>query len=446
MKVSLICPTNYYGESATRSIYYPMGILLVGSLIKDSFPSWDVSVIDGELYSTKELEQKLDSVDVLGLSANTNNYPLCLELAKFAKDHGTKRVILGGPHATALPRQILQNQPSIDGVIVNDGEESLLELLAGKDLSKIVNLYWRNQNGNIRQNGVIPPTKPPRFIDMNFSLMSFEPYWREHKEEFPEMDEKFIEGFTHVGCTWRVKAGCKFCDIPYPFNNYQAPGRFWRDFQEARGKLGVRSFKDYGDCLTGNYERVKALLESRPSSMDDTELSCYGRSVEITEEMADLLKELNVRYVYIGFDSGSTKMLQAMRQGYALKHNYQAAERMAKRGINITGSLILGADGESEETIAETEKFAREMAQIHSVTQLHCAVLNIFPGSPYGAEIRRVYPHLQDDDKWDVMDTQRLWADKFCSVSQEYLHERAKEINNLNPSSRKRYFGIKKET
>lgn len=58
MKISLVCPTNYYGESATRGIYYPMGILLVGSLVKDTFPSWDVRVIDGELYKEDDLDRK----------------------------------------------------------------------------------------------------------------------------------------------------------------------------------------------------------------------------------------------------------------------------------------------------------------------------------------------------------------------------------------------------
>src|SRR3989344_8640900 len=98
------------------------------------------------------------------------------------------------------------------------------------------------------------------------------------------MSEKYLEGFTHVGCAWREKIGCSFCDIPYPFNNYQVPGRFWRDLKEVKHIFGVQSFKDYGDCLTGNPERVKALLDTRPYDMEDIEFSCYGRSKEIDDE------------------------------------------------------------------------------------------------------------------------------------------------------------------
>ncbi len=462
MKISLVCPTNYYGASATRGLYYPMGVLLVGSLVKDTFPTLDVRVIDGELHEMNELESMVSGSDILGLSANTNNYQHCVHLANFAKSHGTKSIVMGGPHASAILRHgdkqtpmsnlILRNQPNIDAVIVNDGEHAFLKFVVESqkshpDYTKIDNLYWRNESqlGSIQRNQVILPTQPPRFVDMNFSLMNFEKYWKEHKKEFPFMSEKYIEGFTHVGCAWREKLGCSFCDIPYPFNNYQAPGRFWRDLREARNILGIRTFKDYGDCLTGNPERVKALLESRPSDLEDTEFSCYGRSKEIDEEMAQMLADLNVRYVYIGFDSGDNKMLRSMQEGYTVESNYKAAELLSTKGINITGSLILGAAGESSETIANTERFAIELVKYPNVTQLYCAMLTPFPGAPMNKKFLEANPEFAEMDVWDTEQTQRFWIDHYCESPYELIESKAREINNLNPSKRKRFFGLRKD-
>lgn len=458
MKISLICPTNYYGESATKGIYYPMGILLVGSLVKDTFPSWEVDVIDGELCSKTDLEQRVMGSDFLGLSANTNNYQHCLDLAEFAKKQGVKKVVVGGPHASAvlthkkripMAEVILKNQPNIDAVIVNDGEEAFLQFLIestkrNPNYQTIENLFFRTEDGRIQQNQIRVPTTSPRFTDMNFSLMAFENYWNEHKKEFPDMSERYIEGFTHVGCKWREKLGCSFCDIPYPSNNYQAPGRFWRDLREAKNELGIASFKDFGDCFTGNPERVKALLESRPSDLENIEFSCYGRSNEITEEMADMLTELNVRYIYIGFDSGDKEMLKSLQEGYSPKANSLAVERLSKRGINITGSLILGAAGESRETIANTEQFAREVIQNPRITQLYCAMLTPFPGAPMSRDFLEAFPEYATKDVWDTELTKRFWMESHCKVPYEYIEEKAREINNLNPSSRKRYFGLKR--
>ncbi len=458
MRVSLVCPTNYHGESATKGIYYPMGILLVGSLVKDNFPNLEVNVVDGELYTKKDLEEKVLGSDVLGLSANTNNYQHCVNLANFAKSNGTKQVIIGGPHASAIVQHrektipmaetILRNQPNIDAVIVNGGEESFLNFLRQSKNSKpnheaINNLFWRD-HGEIRNSIAIPPTNPPRFTDMDFRLMDFEKYWKEHKGEFPDMSEKYIEGFTHIGCSWRDQLGCSFCDIPYPINNYQAPGRFWRDLREARNQLGINSFKDFGDCFTGNHERVRAFLDSRPSDLEDIEMSCYGRSSEITKEMADMLKDLNVKYIYVGFDSGDNRMLKSMREGYSVKANYTATERLAEKGINVTGSLILGATGESRETIANTENFARDIIQYSNLTQLYCAILTPFPGAPMNRDFLQAFPEFANKDIWDTEQTKRFWIERNCNVSYDYIDGKAREINDLNPSSKKRYFGIKK--
>ena len=437
-----------------------MGILLVGSLLKDTLPSLEVEILDGELYTESELEEKVRGSEILGLSANTNNYQNCVKLANYAKRSGTRKVIVGGPHASAtlsykdkkisMAGNILRNQPDIDAAIMYDGGQAFLQYFIESqkmhpDYSGINNLFWRTQEGDLQSNSVDLPTNPPRFTDMDFSLMDFGKYWKEHKREFPDMSEQYVEGFTHVGCVWREKRGCIFCDIPFPFNNYQAPGRFWRDLREARTRLNIRAFKDYGDCLTGNPERVRALLEARPCDLEDMEMSCYGRSNEITEDMANMLRDLNVRYIYIGFDSGDDRMLKSMREGYKVKENHTAIERLVRRGINITGSLILGASGESEETIANTERFAREIVQSPNVTQLHCAILTPFPGAPLNRNFLEDFPEFSDKDVWDTELTTSFWISRNCEAPYELIEKKAREINELNPSSRKRYFGMKEK-
>lgn len=453
MKITLVCPTNRHGGSATSGIYYPMGILVIGSKIKDTYPDYEVQVIDGEVKSLCEIETLIRGSDVLGLSANTMNYPNCLVLSKIAKEKGTKRVVIGGPHPTAagMAERILVHQPTIDSVIANDGDEAFLQYIqavSAQGFSKegsfgsITNLIWRNGK-EIKRNACVIPTLPPRFVDMNFDLIDFSKYREEHKKEFPDMSERFVEGFTHVGCSWRVKLGCVFCDIPYPVNSYQPPSRFWREIKVLRDERGIHSVKDYGDCFTGNSERVEALLRARPNDLANIQFSLYGKPNEVTIEMANMLKELNVRYVYLGYDSGDNSMLKSMRKGATVSHNYQATELLAKAGINITGSIILGSEGESEQTINNTERFANEISLYSNVTQLHCAMMTPFPGAPLFEKLKRKYPEIDGDDVLDTEFTKNLWAKGFCGVSAEYIEERARIINQLNKSSRKRYFGFR---
>ncbi len=453
-KITLICPTNAYGSSSTSGIYYPMGILLVGSVAKKRL-NCKISLIDGEGKSISDLEKELTETTILGLSANTDNYPYCVRLANFAKNNGIQKVVIGGPHSTARARQILQNQPAIDIAIKYDGEESFLQLLQDKELSSIPNLVWRNRK-DIIENTIILPRNPPRLTSMDYSLLDLHPYWEMHQQAFPAMSKKFIEGFTHYGCRWRETGlkvavregrdggGCEFCDIPYVTNVYQDPKNFWEDLREINQEFGIESFKDYGDCFTGNSGKVKAFLDARPKDLEHISFSCYGRSPEIKEPMADLLKQLNVKYVYIGLDSGSNAMLRNMHEGYTVDQNRKAIELLSAREIYITGSLIVGAEGESEETIAETESFAREIVQNQYVSQVSCSVLTPFPGAPIGRKLMRKFPSLEMQDLWDSNQLTRLWAENFCKVPYDYLVRKADEINSLKYAFRKRYFGYTK--
>lgn len=459
MKISLICPQNYYGLSATPGIYYPMGILLVGSLVKDTYPDWEVQVIDGELFSKTEIESKLRGSDIVGLSANTNNYQYCVELAAYAKNTGTRNVVIGGPHASAIMQKeteripmalnILKNQESIDAVIVNDGERAFLKYV--QEIQKqnpkyetIENIYYRKENNKISNGKVVVPSTPPRIIDINFDLINLKAYWNNHTKEFKYMSEKFIEGFTHVGCAWRDKVGCTFCDIPYPVNNYQAPGRFWRDMLQASNELGVKALKDYGDCLTGNKERVEALLKARPRELEDFQISCYAKPNEVTEEMGSLMKNLNVAYAYLGFDSGSNRMLKNMKSGYSVDACYKAIEILEKNNIKISGNIIVGAEGEDEKSIIETEIFVRNAVTSSAVTQLHCSMLTPFPGAPMNVHFLNKYPEFVHKDVWDTELTKKMWIDDKCKAPYAFMEKRAFEINKLNPSAHKRYFGLKR--
>ncbi|HLD06481.1 MAG TPA: cobalamin-dependent protein [Candidatus Nanoarchaeia archaeon] len=329
MKITLICPTNYYGTSATSGIYYPMGILAVGTRLRQAFPDAEVAVIDGEIDS-RPLEELIRGSDVVGFSANTNNYPHVKEGARIAKEQGIS-VVVGGPHASAVIRHqggrmpmaenILRNDPNIDAVVVYDGDEAFVRYVEERQkkhphYEAIANLFWRTPDGEIQENVAVLPTSPPLLAETDFSLMNLGRYWREHEKEYPEMSGEYMQGFTHVGCSWRDKSGgCAHCDISYPRNVYVSPKVFWDDLQKVQERFGVKSFKDYGDCLTGNPKAVWDLLAARPSSMEAVEFSCYGRSSEITDEMADMLQALNVKYVYIGLDSGSTRMLKNMNKG-----------------------------------------------------------------------------------------------------------------------------------
>jgi len=46
-------------------------------------------------------------------------------------------ICLGGPHVSALPSDTIMKIPQIDGVVVGEGEETLLDIIRKKDTYQI---------------------------------------------------------------------------------------------------------------------------------------------------------------------------------------------------------------------------------------------------------------------------------------------------------------------
>ena len=71
-------------------------------------------------------------------------------------------------------------------------------------------------------------------------------------------------------------------------------------------------------------------------------------------------------------------MLGNMKDGYKVRSNYEAIQRLTGQGIYIQGNLIVGARGESESSVANTEAFAIETVNSPYISQLHCSMLTPF--------------------------------------------------------------------
>jgi radical SAM superfamily enzyme YgiQ (UPF0313 family) len=87
---------------------------------------------------------------------------------------------------------------------------------------------------------------------------------------------------------------------------------------------------------------------------------CLQRVDLITEEVARALKEAGCQTVWVGAESGSQKILDAMDKDTRLEDIYTATERLHRVGIQICFFLQFGYPGEGWEEIRETLKMVRE--------------------------------------------------------------------------------------
>ena len=98
------------------------------------------------------------------------------------------------------------------------------------------------------------------------------------------------------------------------------------------------------------------------------------------------MKDLNVKFLYMGMESGSDKVLADIHKGVTQAEMLEAAARMNEAGMPYNGSVILGLGGvkDSEEHIRESIKVINQMRP----TSLGTTVLNLQPGTPLFEDYR----------------------------------------------------------
>lgn len=446
MKIQLVNPRASVGVNYGDGVYWPTGLLSIGTYAKQHSSETDIEILDGPLIGTQQdLESRLNG-DLIGITSNALNYDNVLRVAEIAKNRGSI-VVVGGFHATSLARNILKNRPYIDSVINQDGERPFLEYAQGKPLNKIPNLVYR-----VGEDIVTNPLQIENIslgIDLDYDLLELERYFHNHGINFPDAPERTAVFFTHMGCKWREKTeGCSFCSI---FHKHQRlePKELWRKIQRLKDEYGVQGIKDYGDDFISDREWVREVTRTRPKNLRDFVISgVYASPRYLNEEVADLLKKLNVIYVYLGFESGNNGILKQANKGETVEGNYRVAEMLDRKGIKILASYVLGLEGESEQTLNETRDFARRIANLKSTQLTQAGFVVPFPGSNLCNKLIEKLPKkYSNEDKFDVDGIRKDWIKYFCnfkgSTKEAYdlIEKTSRELIDLSPL-KTNYLGI----
>lgn len=128
-------------------------------------------------------------------------------------------------------------------------------------------------------------------------------------------------------------------------------------------------------------EILEAVRETFPNSPHTNMYARFGdiyRSYSVDDLKA--LRDLNVKFMYMGMETGSDKVLADIKKGVTQAQMLDAAARIREAGIPFNGSVILGLGGvaDSEEHIRESAKVINEMRP----DAIGTTALSLQPGTP----------------------------------------------------------------
>jgi radical SAM superfamily enzyme YgiQ (UPF0313 family) len=110
---------------------------------------------------------------------------------------------------------------------------------------------------------------------------------------------------------------------------------------------------------------------------------CISRAERIDDDVADALRELGCRRLWIGSESGSQRVLDAMDRRVSVEQVQQATARLKRRGIEVGMFIMLGYEGEER---ADLEATARHL-KLSDPDVFLSTVSYPIKGTPYHADV-----------------------------------------------------------
>lgn len=363
--------------------YPPLGLLYISAYLRRA--GFDTEIHDSTWSSKPELFARLAGVPggVLGIYTNLITRSNVVAIVTVAKRHGWT-VVLGGPESANYPDEYLAH--GADVIVVGEGEETLAELLpvlqqrGPHRLHGVAGTIFRDEVGQLIAN----PSRP-QIADLDslpwpdrerIDLPRYVDTWRTHH------GSGSVNLITARGCPYK----CNWCSHAVFGYSYRR-----RDFVDCANEL-QHIHETYrpdqvwysDDVFTINHKwlfNYAAELKRRGLKLPFETISRADRMMK--EEVLETLADMGCYRIWIGAESGSQRVLDAMQRGVTVEQVEWATKAAQRHGIEVGMFLMWGYEGEQLEDIEATVEQVKKWNPDVFLTTVSYPIKN----TPYFAKV-----------------------------------------------------------
>lgn len=413
---------------ANKKPYPPLGTITAASFLRDK--GYTVSLCDIGLAEGPEVINPYlaDSPDVLAIYDDGFNYltKMCLTnmreaafvMAKKAQKQNIP-VVVSSSDSTDHYEQYLEN--GADVVILGEAEQTLLEVIEAWEkslpLNDISGIAFRENDE------VVKTPKRPVLRDLDqipmaaWDLVDVDAY---RKVWLSRWNYFSLNVATTRGCPFK----CNWCAKPIYGNRYNSrspqhvvneiayliknfdPQHLWMCDDIFGLKPGwVQTFRDE---LRAKNLSIKYMIQSRADLL-------------LQEDTIEALVESGLETVWIGAESGSQKILDAMDKGTKVEQIEQATALLHKKGARVAFFLQFGYLGETYEDLQKTIKMVKRLMP----DEIGASVSYPLPGTKFYDMVKSQLVNKQnwtDSDDLDLM-YEGTFSKQFYKNLHRYVHK-----------------------
>jgi anaerobic magnesium-protoporphyrin IX monomethyl ester cyclase len=354
-----------------------LGLLFIASYLSNK--GFKAAIFDGEMKSTNELLKDLGNFQpsIIGLTATTFSFKEVKQLiSRLSALFPDSLIVLGGPHASALPEETMNSIKELNYCVVGEGEETLLEIASGKKPEEIEGLVWRNGLGNIVNNVKRDTIHNLDRYPLFWNLLEYFPakYSAPWQNSGSERSASLV---ITRGCPFP----CIFCAssaIHGKKRRIHSPSYAVDQMQTLSVKYGITSLYFHDDHFTLDIEWLKEFCSQLKMKTFKIQWSCSTRAEPIDLSTLKMMKESGCCQIGIGVETVSERSLNRIGKQYNPQTPIISLNRIKAVGIETKVYIMFGIPGETIGDIFATLRFIRN-APIDHIQILYFTPL---PGSP----------------------------------------------------------------
>ncbi|MDH7913356.1 radical SAM protein [Winogradskyella sp. SYSU M77433] len=412
-----------------KTPYPPLGTLYAASYLREN--NYKVGVFDANLLDhPKVIKPYLetekpkyfviydDGFNYLTKMCLTTMREAAFEMIKIAKNLNCKIIVCSSDSTDHYEKYL---NAGADFIIQGEGEITLKELVNALendfDTSNIQGIVYET-NDKIIKNPKRPVLKNLDELPLPaWDLIDIEPYrdiWESGNNEFT------LNIATTRGCPFK----CNWCAKPIYGNRYNShsPEYITKHIKYLSETYGVNRFWMCDDIFGLKPNWVQNFNEELKK--ERLKISYYIQSrvdLLLKEDTIDALAESGLEEVWVGAESGSQSILDAMDKDTTIEQIYEATKLLKQRGVRVAFFIQFGYLGETKADIAKTIAMIKELLP----DNIGVSVSYPLPGTKFYDKVK---DDLQLKANWTDSDDLAMlfkgtYSSKFYKKLQRYVHK-----------------------
>jgi anaerobic magnesium-protoporphyrin IX monomethyl ester cyclase len=362
--------------------YPPLGILYICSHLRKKGIRADV--FDSTFSSRQQLWELLRKgpPSILGIYANLMTRPNVVEILRVAKESGWQTVV-GGPEPGAYVQEYLA--AGADVVVIGEGEITLEELVPALQSNRLDSLHQIDGIAFRAADSSVVRTKPREQIKdidaqpwparESIDMARYVETWREHH------GMGSVSIITARGCPYH----CRWCshEVFGKTHRRRTPESVADELEWLIGQYHPQMAWMADDVFTihpGWLFRYAAELKRRNLKLP---FECISRADRLSPQVVETLAEMGCFRVWIGSESGSQRILDAMERGVTVEQVQTAVALCRSAGIQSGMFLMWGYEGEELSDIEATVEHVKKSDPDIFFTTVAYPI----KGTPYFSEV-----------------------------------------------------------